>query len=162
MANKLYTSIPNKIVIKPIRGVSFWYTKDGDSEFTSLVIDHLESESSYKIDAMTKTSSLGRTITYGYKFEATLYVPFNESDIIDDLEEAMSYNVQIHIALGKTVIAAMEPYTAPKHYNATGSGEIVIPTGKAQISFNVESAEFRPRTIINIVYYTSKLSDIYY
>lgn len=152
-----------EIELMPISGLSV-YGNDGEgAAFT--VIRNIESESSYSITPITRVSSRGGDIVIGYRAQVTIYVPFspfakfgegqNDEEIhalariirLAEVELYPDYGVDTHITLGNTALGGGSLTGVNMTVNSTH--QAVIDFGRMQMTWRIESAEFRPRTILD-------------
>lgn len=159
MPNYIYREIAGAINLLPIRSLSVYLNSTTDY----IAFEQLEKESSYNITPITKSNSLGETITLGYKIEVTCYLPYNlyhNNNLIShiNLINENPDNSGI-LRLGNSSDIA---YTQPEIINSTASMRIII--NNIKLSFEIESVELRPRMILKFskIIKTSEIENIFY
>ena len=143
------------IELFPIRSLTLYVAGD----FKTFA--NVESESSWSLRPITRADGIGGMRTVAWKAEAKIYVPhfiaasFGEEEAdtdiplireLKDLSRLDSCDAQL--ILGNRPFLGIGGSTAPTPYNYTAGA--MIDFGHCSFSFEVESAEFRGRSIITI------------
>lgn len=168
MNNYLYQKFAGNVNLLPIREILI-NQLDPDGKETSvynvnLVITNLEAESNYRFSPITKTTFTGNTITLGYKFEATIYIPYNEyhtNNLRTILENVIIYDYILTISLG-TYNSVVSGYNPPEPVNSTAGLWINLYRKGYNPShtIEIESVEYRPRMIIRFNQFLPDLRNI--
>lgn len=144
----------NAIKLLPIRAIQLFsqilYLDPYDA---NLIIYHTEKESNYKLTPITKIDDEGKSVVIGYKFEANIYVSYNDyinNNLIYYLDEIFKGRYTFSLCLGNAVPwtdeeLELEP---PPIINSTGGMRISIANGMSH-NYEIEGVEYRPRMIIH-------------
>lgn len=132
----------------------------------------VEEESSFNLAPITRQSSRGGEVTVGYKFEATIYVPYNkfkyDADLVaaantDDsasmiavLERIKNKRVSVQLHLGAISGGGTD---VQKVINATGYSIVQLGVKKCLLSYSITSLPLRPRLSIKITGFTKSIAD---
>lgn len=161
MSEYIKYTITESIALMPLRAITIF------DNINNLTLFQLEAESSYQIVPITRTNDEGGQKSIAYKLNATIYCPFNkpldrnEEDFIGLLDK-LKTNVSVTLALGdietwsgfneeenETNITNLNYYLVTKPINCTGGGYIQTDAN-ANITYEIESVEFRSRLIIRV------------
>jgi hypothetical protein len=142
----------------------------GDPNF--IRFRQVEEESSFTLTPITRQSSRGGEVTVAYKFEATIYIPFNkfkyDADLVeaantDDsasmiavLERIKNKRVSVALFLGASSSAGSD---IQKVINATASSIVQLGVKKCLLSYSITSLPLRPRLSIKITGFTKSIAD---
>lgn len=159
-------NISTGVGLMPIRCVTF-HNRIFNGEFyidSDMTFYNLESESNLRIIPITRDTHWGTIKRLGYKFEATLYVPYNKLnisydgyDLINVLENIFKGRYTIILDLGTA--QHLPDYTPPVAINSTW-GMKIKSDYNINHSIEIETVEYRPRIILRIFGFIRKLSDI--
>ncbi len=168
MHNYLYQQFAGNVELMPIRSILMQQFDPNDKDVSvynaTLVINNLEAESSYRIAPITRTTFLGQTKTIGYKFEATLYIPYNEyqtNNLRSILENVFIYDYLITFFLG-TYKPTISGYNPPEPVNSTAGMSINFYRNGYNPShtLEIESVEYRPRLILRLYQFLPDIRNI--
>lgn len=168
MNNYIYDKFAGNVNLLPITSILLQQFdpegKDVSVYNANLVITNLEAESSYRFPPITKTTFTGKTITLGYKFEATIYIPYNEyhtNNLRMILEKVFIYDYILTISLG-TYNSVVSGYNPPEPVNSTAGLFINLYRKGYNPShtIEIESVEYRPRMIIRFNQFLPDLKNI--
>jgi hypothetical protein len=126
-----------------------------------LLMYNVEEESSFTIDAKTRTNDKGQSVTLGYMLNGTIYFPYNlfhQNGLIDLFESDLAKDYEMSILLGNAKTSVPAFFTEPKFINSTDGMIITIPIGIVRHSFNIEQIQFRSRVKIGIGGFLKNLS----
>lgn len=167
MSEIIYKDTVGKAKLLPFTGIQFFTFDVLDAIDTNLVFHRLESESSWSIKAVSKPTFWGGQRTLGYNVDINVYLPLNYGDFLSGLGALDTLVFKKHftyqLLLGAAAATNIETvgYTPPATINNTGSGWLYItPPKQIDVAIEIESVEFRPRTIIRIQHFIKTLSSI--
>lgn len=79
MIEIILQNFAGEVALMPIRGIQFFSQVEwGDPYDANIIIHNLEAESSFRLSPITRNTHLGTIKRLGYRFEATLYIPYNK------------------------------------------------------------------------------------
>lgn len=161
--NRITTSIKRM----PIRALRITADEIVDEELLvglreAFILDlfHIESESSYSFQEITKPNSNGGIVTLAYRWEVKIYVPHNIyksnnlMSLLDSLHAYGQYSAKVYLGT-----AEVPDVTNPEAINSDDS--MVIDIGTASFSYHPESVEFRPRLIITFSGVSKTIKDMF-
>ena len=165
MIEIIHTGIAGKIHTMPIRAVELYSdTEWGDIYDANLVIHNLEAESSFRIVPITRNTHWGTIRRLGYKIEANLYVPYNDYgfDYFFDyyFEDLFKSRYSLNLILGKAKAWTENGYDPLPVINSEHGMKISISNYSLNHSIELETVEYRPRTIIRLYGFVKKLNEI--
>ena len=166
MIELILKDFADKVALLPIRAVEFYSLVDwGDPYDANIVIHNLEAESSFNIIAVTRNTHLGTIKRLGYKFEATLYIPYNnlaENSFDYIFEEVLKGRYTLSIILGTARAWTENGYNPPIAINSTAGMKISISNYALNHTIEIESVEYRPRVVLKLFGFVKRLNDIYF
>lgn len=153
MITQVFKSATN-IKLMPIRALQMFSQTDWlDPYDANLVIYKLEKESNYKITNITTETDTGNQITIGQRFEANLYISYNDyvnNNLIHYLDEIFKSRYTLSLCLGDAV-PWTDPeleITPPPIINSNNALRLSFANGVSHW-YEIEGVEFRPRMIIH-------------
>ena len=166
MIELILKNFANEVALMPIRAVEFYSQVDwGDPYDANIVIHNLEAESSFNINAVTRNTHLGTIKRLGYKFEATLYIPYDrlgENTLDFIFEEILKGRYTLNLILGTARAWTQNGYDPPKAINSTSGMKISISNYALNHSIEIESVEYRPRVVLKLYGFVKRLNEIYF
>jgi len=152
VSDLILNSISDSIYLMPIRSLQI---QDVNDDW--LIIEHLESESSFSLSPITRNNYLGQEIQLGHRIELNAYVPhnlFTTNGLINRLKviNASSGLVMLKLGYGDDLVA-----TPPKTINYNNKMKFV--SFGAKLTYTIENTEFRPRMIINCKHFIKDISN---
>ncbi len=155
MSDLVLNAIAGVINLLPITRLQLYKYASGER----IIIDQIETESSYKITPITRLADSGLAKVLGYNYEITIYVPFNLFDsngLLEAIENLKNEeNVITYLTIGGG--GSYVPPEPPKTINCTAQQILAISHTKPYAE--LESVELRPRTIIHINGFTKQLNN---
>lgn len=142
------------IKLLPLRAVQlFSLIALSDPYDANLIIYKPEKESNYKITNITVKNDNGKFVTIGQKFEANIYVSYNEyqtNNLIFHLDEIFKsrYTLSLYFGNATPWTDPLLALTSPAVINKTGGLRISIANGVSHWH-EIEGVEYRPRMIIH-------------
>jgi hypothetical protein len=153
VADLLLNNIAGSIGLFPFTEIQIRDNGSNPADF--ITISHLEEESNYQIDSITKQDQYGNNRILAYRFNFSAYVPHNhnwklsgassQANLLYKLEN-LSSNIRVGLLLGWSTSASQD--VAKKVYNTTGQLQATIE-GEIKLVTTIESVRLRPRLIIS-------------
>lgn len=157
-----YLGMAGKILLLPLRSVTFSDAFAGSDRANDFALFELESESSYSLMPILRSDDRGGQRTLGYRVDATIFSPHNklsDNGILDKLEyfskkrrvqgasASDHYHATLTLGINDTTSELKGGST-----NSTGKQSITLCNlnGNVGLSWSVESLEFRQRLKISI------------
>jgi len=176
MATIVHQNIADGIQLLPLRFLSI-YTYDGsvygDPVFF-LNLYQLESESSFTLTPITKQTSNGTQRVLGYNGNIIIYLPFNKygsNELLSQIDSIQSLDKSVLLGFGEvTPWSDGTTTTPPAVYNATSGMFLRIDEAiefpqyhvpEIEIVVEIESVQFRPRTILRVNFFKKYISSIF-
>ena len=162
MIEIIFQNFAEGVALMPIRGIQFYSQVEwGDPYDANIIIYNLEAESSFRISPITRNTHLGTIKRLGYKFEATLYIPYNKS--YDNLnfifEEVLKGRYSFILILGNVKGWMPNDHTPPIAINSTFGMKLIISNYSTNHSIEIETVEYRTRIVLKIFGFVRKLSE---
>lgn len=141
-----------------------------ESDVNYIRFRQIEEESSFTLTPITRASNRGGEVVVAYRFEATIYVPFNKfkynaalaetnstdaESMIAVLERIKNKRVHVSIALGDV----NDGTGLEKSINSTDGSWLRLGAKKASLSYSITSLPLRPRLAIKIIGFTKSIAD---
>jgi hypothetical protein len=148
----------------PIRGIQFYSRVEwGDFYDANIIIHNVEAESSFRFVPITRNTHLGTIKRLGYKFEATLYIPYNklnDNDLNFIFQEVLKGRYSIFLILGNRRGYTETNYTPPQAINTTDGMLINISNNSLNHSIEIEQIEYRPRIVLRLFGFIKTLPNV--
>lgn len=175
------TGITGEIELMPVSFIAFCEATDSE-EYTWHSFFVLEKESAWNFKPITRPSFEGGSITLGYKFEGTFYIPQNQYSDNGILAELNAFIVNLGITASS---AAQAEGDRPRFELVLGDCEVLssgalglednlpstikvpwinstsamrISLDNTSVTYEIESIEYRPRMIIRVTAITGLLT----
>lgn len=164
MIEIILQNFAGEVALMPIRGIQFFSQVEwGDPYDANIIIHNLEAESSFRLSPITRNTHLGTIKRLGYRFEATLYIPYNklyDNNLAFILEEVLKGRYSLSLILGTSRGWTENGYTPPKAINSTYGTRMSISSFSMNHSIEIESVEYRPRVVLRLFGFVKRLSEI--
>ncbi|HPD33977.1 MAG TPA: hypothetical protein PKV40_06525 [Candidatus Kapabacteria bacterium] len=164
MTEIILKDFANQVALMPIRGIQFYSKVEwGDPYDANIIIHNLEAESSFRLSPITRNTHLGTIKRLGYKFEATIYLPYNklqDNNLNFIFEEVLKGRYSISLLLGNAKGFTENQYEAPIPINTTSGLTFRLSNHNTNHSIEIESVEYRPRVVLRLFGFVKRLLEI--